>query len=57
VQGDDGDQQRRERADLPHSSHEDRALRGPTTTVAIDEYRAHLSPRLRGVVTCRFTPS
>lgn len=23
----------------------------------IDEYRAHLSPRIRGVVTCRFTPS
>ncbi len=23
----------------------------------IDEYRAHLSPRLRGVITCRFTPS
>lgn len=23
----------------------------------IDEYRAHLSPRLSGVVTCRFTPS
>lgn len=23
----------------------------------IDEYRAHVSPKLRGVVTCRFTPS
>ena len=23
----------------------------------IDEYRAHVSPRLRGVVTCRFTPT
>ena len=23
----------------------------------IDEYRAHFSPRLRGVVTCRFKPS
>jgi len=23
---------------------------------AIDEYRAHLSPRLRGVVRCRFKP-
>ena len=24
---------------------------------AIDEYRAHVSPRLRGRVTCRFTPT
>jgi len=24
---------------------------------SIDEYRAHISPRLRGVVRCRFTPS
>ena len=24
---------------------------------AIDQYRAHLSPHLRGVVECRFTPS
>lgn len=24
---------------------------------AIDEYRAHLSPRLRGYVTCRFVPT
>jgi uncharacterized protein len=23
----------------------------------IDQYRAHISPRLRGVVTCRFTPT
>ena len=23
----------------------------------IDEYRAHLSPRLKGRVTCRFTPT
>ena len=23
----------------------------------IDEYRAHISPRLRGRVTCRFTPT
>ncbi len=23
----------------------------------IDEYRAHISPRLRGRITCRFTPS
>ena len=44
MKGDDGDQERREYADLPHSSHEDRALRGPTTPVAIDEYRAHARP-------------
>ena len=24
---------------------------------AIDEYRAHVSPHLRGVVECRFTPT
>ena len=24
---------------------------------AIDEYRAHISPHLRGVVECRFTPT
>ena len=24
---------------------------------AIDQYRAHVSPHLRGVVVCRFTPS
>jgi putative component of membrane protein insertase Oxa1/YidC/SpoIIIJ protein YidD len=24
---------------------------------AIDEYRAHISPHLRGIVVCRFTPS
>ncbi len=24
---------------------------------AIDQYRAHLSPHLRGVVECRFTPT
>ena len=24
---------------------------------AIDAYRAHLSPHLRGIVQCRFTPS
>ena len=23
----------------------------------IDEYRAHVSPRLRGSITCRFTPT
>jgi len=23
----------------------------------IDQYRTHISPRLRGVVTCRFTPT
>lgn len=31
------------------------AARG--TIFIIDEYRAHLSPRLRGRVTCRFTPT
>lgn len=25
--------------------------------LAIDEYRAHVSPRLRGVITCRFKPT
>jgi uncharacterized protein len=24
---------------------------------AIDQYRAHISPHLRGIVVCRFTPS
>jgi len=24
---------------------------------AIDEYRAHVSPHLRGIVVCRFTPT
>lgn len=24
---------------------------------AIDEYRAHISPHLRGIVVCRFTPT
>ena len=27
------------------------------TLAAIDQYRAHISPRLRGVVYCRFTPT
>lgn len=27
------------------------------TLFVIDEYRAHVSPRLRGRVTCRFTPT
>ena len=27
------------------------------TLFVIDEYRAHVSPHLRGRVTCRFTPS
>lgn len=31
------------------------AARG--TLFVIDEYRAHVSPRLRGRVTCRFTPT
>jgi putative membrane protein insertion efficiency factor len=30
--------------------------RGPAI-YAIDVYRAHVSPRLRGVVQCRFTPT
>lgn len=28
-----------------------------TAIAAIDEYRAHVSPHLRGVVVCRFTPT
>ena len=33
-----------------------RGLAARATLFAIDEYRAHVSPRLRGVVTCRFKP-
>jgi putative membrane protein insertion efficiency factor len=29
----------------------------PLALFAIGEYRAHLSPHLRGVVQCRFTPT
>ena len=28
-----------------------------TAISAIDQYRAHLSPHLRGIVVCRFTPT
>ena len=28
-----------------------------TAIFAIDEYRAHISPRLRGTITCRFKPT
>ena len=38
---------------VPHG----RGLAARAALFAIGEYRAHLSPRLRGVVTCRFTPT
>lgn len=38
---------------VPHG----RGLAARGAIFLIDEYRAHLSPRLRGYVTCRFTPS
>jgi uncharacterized protein len=38
---------------VPHG----RGLAARGAIFLIDEYRAHLSPRLRGKVTCRFTPS
>lgn len=38
---------------VPHG----RGLAARGTLFLIDEYRAHVSPRLRGVVTCRFRPS
>lgn len=28
-----------------------------TTIAAIDVYRAHVSPHLKGTITCRFTPT
>lgn len=34
-----------------------RALDARIAIAAIDQYRAHLSPRLRAVVVCRFTPT
>lgn len=34
-----------------------RGLAARTALFAIDEYRAHVSPRLRGVVVCRFKPT
>jgi putative membrane protein insertion efficiency factor len=33
------------------------ALDARATVAAIDQYRAHVSPHLRGVVQCRFTPT
>ena len=34
-----------------------RGLAARGAIFVIDEYRAHVSPRLRGKVTCRFTPT
>ncbi|HYI11519.1 MAG TPA: membrane protein insertion efficiency factor YidD [Thermoanaerobaculia bacterium] len=38
---------------VPHG----RGLAARGAIFLIDEYRAHISPRLSGKVTCRFTPS
>ena len=38
---------------VPHG----RGLAARGALFAIDEYRAHVSPRLRGRITCRFIPS
>lgn len=38
---------------VPHG----RGLAARAAILVIDEYRAHVSPKLRGVVTCRFTPT
>ena len=38
---------------VPHG----RGLAARGAIFLIDEYRAHVSPRLRGRVTCRFTPT
>jgi putative membrane protein insertion efficiency factor len=38
---------------VPHG----RGLAARGAIFLIDEYRAHISPRLRGNITCRFTPS
>jgi putative membrane protein insertion efficiency factor len=38
---------------VPHG----RELAARGALFAIDEYRAHVSPHLRGVVTCRFHPT
>src|SRR5204862_3173829 len=35
----------------------DRNIGARAAIFAIDEYRAHVSSHLRGVVTCRFTPT
>jgi putative membrane protein insertion efficiency factor len=34
-----------------------RGLAARSAIFVIDEYRAHVSPHLRGRVTCRFTPT
>jgi uncharacterized protein len=34
-----------------------RGLAARSALFAIDEYRAHVSPRISGVVTCRFRPT
>lgn len=38
---------------VPHG----RGLGARGAVLAIDEYRAHVSPHLRGVVRCRFQPT
>ena len=38
---------------VPHG----RGLAARSALFAIDEYRAHVSPRVSGVVTCRFRPT
>lgn len=38
---------------VPHG----RGLAARAALFAIDEYRAHVSPRLSGTVTCRFQPT
>ncbi len=38
---------------VPHG----RGLAARSALFAIDEYRAHISPHLRGIVTCRFHPT
>lgn len=38
---------------VPHG----RGLAARSALFAIDEYRAHVSPHLRGVVVCRFHPT
>lgn len=41
--------------DLSVANHRGFAARG--SIFLIDEYRAHISPHLRGVVVCRFKPT
>ena len=38
---------------MPHG----RGIAAQAALFAIDEYRAHISPRLTGTVTCRFEPT